>query len=449
MQDNAVLSAVKNAASPAAAARLLFESGYNCAQSVAGAFWQTIGLPLEKVLALSAGYGAGFARLRETCGAVSGMVMVMSAVLEPDALDPKQKPAVYRRVQEQIKAFETENGSYICRELLGLRAGQRDEPTPEARTPDYYAKRPCLRMILCAVRLTEQWLAENAAPAPAPGVTALDEGWYQSHRPHRPANGHKGTFGRVLAVVGSTPYRGAAALCCQGALRSGAGLVQLASEEAVCAAVAAQAPEVMYAVLNAGTHEANAALASAALQSADALVLGCGLGQTEQAAALVAALAAPCTKPTVLDADALNLLAATPAPLLLTEEAPAPRVLTPHIGEMARLLGTTAAAVLADQVGTARTAAQSWGSVVVLKSARTVIAAPDGRTLELNAPNSGLAKGGSGDVLAGLIAGLLAQGLDAFDAAGCAVWLHSAAARRAADKKGEAAMLASDLLAEL
>ena len=125
------------------------------------------------------------------------------------------------------------------------------------------------------------------------------------------------------------------------------------------------------------------------------------------------------------------------------------RVLTPHPGELARLTGSTVAAVTADLSASAAAAATRLNSIVVLKSARTVIAAPDGRRLVLDAPNSGLSKGGSGDVLAGLIAGLLAQGTEPFDAAGCGVWLHSAAARRAASELGEAAMLPSDLLKRL
>jgi NAD(P)H-hydrate epimerase len=210
-------------------------------------------------------------------------------------------------------------------------------------------------------------------------------------------------------------------------------------------------PETIHLPLT-GTPEENASQAAAALNQADALVLGCGLGQSEAAAALVATLCVPQTKPAVLDADALNLLAATPMPLALSpleEEAPVTRVLTPHIGEMARLTGAAPEEILADAAGFARRAARDWGSVVVLKSSSTVIAAPDGRTLTLDAPNSGLAKGGSGDVLAGIIAGLLAQGLPAFDAAGCGVWLHSTAARRAAQEKGEAAMLATDVLGAL
>ncbi len=450
MENTAVLSAAAAAASHAHAARLLFEGGYNCAQAVAGAFWREMGMPMAQALTLSAGFGGGYARLREVCGAVSGMVLVMNTALAREALDPAQKPEVYRQVQERVLAFETANGAYICRDLLALRAGQRDEPTPEARTPDYYAKRPCLRMIHSAVALTEEWLADRAASRPADtDAAALNADWYAAHKPGRPAAGHKGTFGKVLAAAGSEGYRGAAALCCAGALRAGAGLVQLASVPAVCDAVAAQLPEVMYTVLDADTDTENAARAAEAAKGATALLIGCGLGRSTHAAALVAALAAPRGLPTVVDADALALLAATPSPLLLAEEAPAPRVLTPHIGEMARLLGCTAAEVLADQVGAARTAAQSWGSVVVLKGSRTVIAAPDGRTLVLDAPCSGLAKGGSGDVLAGLIAGHLAQGMDAFDAAGCGVWLHSTAARAAAAEKGEAAMLPSDVLAHI
>ena len=466
------------AADPQQIARRLFEAGYNCAQSVAGAFWPQLGVSLPQALALSAGFGAGIARLRETCGAVSGMVLVMSAVLgtptapvqpsvndpleaalAPGRADPHQKAEVYRQIQERIRAFEAENGSSLCRELLGLRAGQKDAPTPQPRTAAYYAERPCLRMVLCAVRLTQEWLAARPAAAPAgqPPAAAeeaappapLNADWYAAHRPQRPADGHKGTFGKVLAVCGSVPFRGAAALCCEAALRSGAGLVQLAAPPVVCSAVAARLPEVTFLPLEAADDAQNAADTAAAQKSARALVLGCGLGQGPRAAALVAALLSPQTLPAVLDADALNLLAALPQTLQLTDRPTPPRVLTPHIGEMARLLGVDTQTVLADQTGTARRAARDWGSVVVLKSSRTVIAAPDGRALLLDAPNSGLAKGGSGDVPAGLIGGLLAQGLPAFEAAGCGVWLHSAAARRAAAARGEAAMLATDVLANL
>ncbi len=473
----------------------LFLAGYNCAQSVAGAFWRELGVTQQQALAMSAGFGAGFARLRETCGAVSGMVMVISAVLQRNGVKVENKQMVYEEVQKYIRRFEEDNGSYICRDLLGLLEGQQDLPTPSHRDAAYYAQRPCLRLVEYAAQLTADWLA---AHAPAEDEAPLDADWFAAHAPARPATGHKGTFGKVLAVCGSEAYRGAAALCCEGALRAGAGLVQLAAPATVCGAVAARLPEVTYLPLN-GPAEECVAQAAQAQSKATALVLGCGLGQDETAAALVAALCVPQTLPAVLDADALNLLAATPQPLTSamtvnvpaapadrastvsvansaapadsataesngfypaacceapvlpdSDATPAPRrVLTPHIGEMARLLGVSAEEVLADQTGAARRAARDWGCVVVLKSSRTVIAAPDGRLLTLNAPNSGLAKGGSGDVLAGLIAGLLAQGMPAFEAAGCGVWLHSEAARKAAAERGEAAMLPSDVLRHL
>lgn len=432
-------------------ARDLFLAGYNCAQSVAGAFWQELGVTQQQALAMSAGFGAGFARLRETCGAVSGMVMVMGAVLQRGGARPEDKQRIYEEVQRRIHAFEQANGSYICRDLLGLLENRKDSPVPDQRDAAYYAARPCLRLVECAAQMTADWLAEHRAAAETKTDAVLDAEWYAAHAPVRDAHGHKGTFGRVLAVCGSENFRGAASLCCEGALRSGAGLVQLAAPSAVCDVVAARLPEAIHLPLT-GTPEENAALACAAQKKADALVLGCGLGQSAGAAALVAALCVPQALPAVLDADALNLLAATPMPLAFSaaeEGAPVARVLTPHIGEMARLTGAAPEEILADAAGFARRAARDWGSVVVLKSSTTVIAAPDGRTLTLDAPNSGLAKGGSGDVLAGLIGGLLAQGLPAFDAAGCGVWLHSTAARRAAQERGEAAMLATDVLRAL
>lgn len=435
------------------AARELFEAGYNCAQSVAGVFATEMELSRECALELSTGFGAGFARLRETCGAVSGMVLVVSRVLQHGQLRPENKKEVYTEVQQLIRAFEEENGSYICRELLGLRAGQQDAPVPEKRDAHYYAVRPCLNMVLCAVRLTENWLSRRSfQPLQGNGLTALDEAWYAAHRPIRPAQGHKGTFGSLLAVCGSSAYRGAAALCCEAALRSGAGLVALAAAEPVCSAVAARLPEVTFLPLTLPENTSGALAAPntptllKVLESRQALVMGCGLGQASQTAEAVLTLArlAPC--PAVLDADALNVLAPQ---LSLLKDAVAPRILTPHPGEMARLCGVSVQEICGDLVGWAARAAQKWNCIVVLKSSETVVAGTEGQLLVLNRANSGLGKGGSGDVLAGLIGGLLAQGLSPFDAAACGVWQHSAAAVQAAQQRGEAAMLPTDILALL
>lgn len=136
MNEQERLAAIMSAPTPARTAQRLFESGYNCAQSVAGAFWRQCGLSLAQMLALSAGFGGGFSRLREMCGAVSGMVMVMGAVLAAEGVGPEQKAENYRQVRAQIATFEKDNGSYLCRDLLGLGAGHRDDPTPAERTHD-------------------------------------------------------------------------------------------------------------------------------------------------------------------------------------------------------------------------------------------------------------------------------------------------------------------------
>ena len=197
--------------------------------------------------------------------------------------------------------------------------------------------------------------------------------------PRRPRDSHKGTFGSVLAVAGSAFYRGAALLAAEGALRTGAGIVTLASVEPVVSAAAAR---------------------------------------------------------------------------LLAEEAAFPHpagelIVTPHPGEMARLTGLSASQINADREGTALRYAQAWNAVVVLKGARTVVAAPDGRVCVNPTGNPGLSRGGSGDVLAGMTAALLACRLPAYEAAACAVYLHGAAADRAAAVHGEYGMLPHDILPEL
>ena len=242
--------------------------------------------------------------------------------------------------------------------------------------------------------------------------TTSDFVW-QAIRP-RPRDAHKGTFGSVLAVAGSASYRGAAALAVEGALRTGAGIVTLASVEPVLAAVAARLPE-------------------------------CCLWPCAETRALVKTLLPVFSGSAVLDADGLNAA----ADLLQTEKMLHPQgklILTPHPGEMARLTGHSAAEINADREGMALRYAKAWNAVVVLKGAHTVIAGPDGRCAVNPTGNPGLSRGGSGDVLAGMTSALLACGLPAFEAAACAVYLHGAAADRAAALHGETGMLPHDLL---
>ena len=278
------------------------------------------------------------------------------------------------------------------------------------------------------------------------------------HIPPRPRDSHKGTFGAVLAVAGSAYYRGAALLAAEGALRTGAGIVTLASVEPVLAAAVARLPECCLCPCIAG---ADGGISPESIpriqrQKATALLLGPGLGGTAQSAAraaetrtLVQELLPGFAGSAVLDADGLN-----DAAQLLAEGKAFPHpagelILTPHPGEMARLTGLSAAEINADREGIAQQYAEKWNAVVVLKGSRTVVASPDGRVCVNPTGNPGLARGGSGDVLAGMTAALLACRLPAYEAAACAVYLHGAAADRAAAKLGEYGMLPHDILPEL
>ena len=276
--------------------------------------------------------------------------------------------------------------------------------------------------------------------------------------PRRARDSHKGTFGTVLAVAGSAYYRGAALLAVEGALRTGAGIVTLASVEPVLAAAVARLPECCLCPCIAGAEGGISpeSIPRIQRQKATVLLLGPGLGGAAQSAAraaetraLVQTLLPAFAGSAVLDADGLNAA----AQLLAAGEAfPHPAgelIVTPHPGEMARLTGLSAAQINADREETARTYAQKWNAVVVLKGSRTVVAAPDGRVRVNPTGNPGLARGGSGDVLSGMTAALLACGLPAFEAAACAVYLHGAAADRAAAVLGEYGMLPHDILPQL
>ena len=276
--------------------------------------------------------------------------------------------------------------------------------------------------------------------------------------PPRPRDSHKGSFGTVLAVAGSAYYRGAALLAAEGALRTGAGIVTLASVEPVLAAAVARLPECCLCPCVAGAEGGISpeSIPQLQRQKATVLLLGPGLGSTAQSTGraaetrtLVQKLLPGFASSAVLDADGLNA-AAQLLPYLGTLPHPAGElIVTPHPGEMARLTGLSAAQINADRENTACQYAEKWNAVVVLKGCRTVVAAPDGRVCTNPTGNPGLARGGSGDVLAGMTAALLACGLPAYEAAACAVYLHGAAADRAAAALGEYGMLPHDILSQL
>ena len=260
----------------------------------------------------------------------------------------------------------------------------------------------------------------------------------------------------MLAAAGSTAYRGAAALCTEGALRSGAGLVYLASVEPVLQLALTRTPECCVCpcrtARGGGIHPQDADALRSWFCGKNNTVLLAGPGLGESAAPVCKALlhrSAPwCAA--VLDADALNALAAGKLKRL---PLPKNTVLTPHPGEAARLLGSSVRQVQADRPTAARALAETYGCVAVLKGSGTLIAQPDGTLWHCTTGNAGLAKGGSGDVLAGMTAGLLAAGLPqgrtAAQMAALAVWLHGEAADRCAEQRSMTAMLPQDLFEEL
>ena len=263
-----------------------------------------------------------------------------------------------------------------------------------------------------------------------PADPTLKRVWALRPLTERPEDSHKGDYGRVLVVAGSAGMAGAAALASQAVLRAGAGLV-------TCACPAEVLPRLapFPCVMTAAPQEAP----KIALK-ADALCVGPGLGKAAATSALVRSLLSGSPTPAVVDADAL---AALDAPTLATLRDRA--VLTPHPGEMAGLLGITTPKVQADRRGVAKVFAERHGLVVVLKGHETVVT--DGHRLAVNATgNAGMATAGAGDVLSGVIAALLGQGMEPFEAAYLGTYLHGLAGDLAAQAKGLHSLIATDLL---
>ena len=278
--------------------------------------------------------------------------------------------------------------------------------------------------------------------------------WARSHLPKRPLASHKGTFGRTMIVAGSRHYVGAAILAANAAGRVGAGLVTLAVPESLQAAVAAGAVEATHLPLPEASPGEPSPQAAAdvlgSLSGYSSLLLGSGIGRSAGAESLVQGilLSGASLPPVVVDADGLNLLPQLKGPEWW-RHVDAPAVLTPHPGEMARLAGVTTKEVGEDRVAMATGSAAKWNKVVALKGAFTVVALPDGRAMLSPFSNPGLASAGTGDVLAGAVAGLLSQGPSLEVAAALGVYLHGQAGEIVRDELGEAGMLAGDLLGAL
>src|SRR6202162_5786798 len=278
------------------------------------------------------------------------------------------------------------------------------------------------RLAVATAHLEMPDVADDLLPAPDAVVL-----------PERPHDAHKGTFGTAIVLAGSLGFTGAAYLASTASARTGAGLVKLLVADTIYPILAAKCTEVMATPVQ-------------EVAAGEVGVIGPGLGRDSSTWRLVLDLALHARCPLVIDADGLNALADSPRS---KGKLGKNRVLTPHPGEASRLTGKTIEAIAADRYGTARKAAKEWGAVVVLKGAHTVVAHPDGRISEDPHEVPALASGGTGDVLAGIIGGLIAQGSDPSAAAVTGVYIHAAAGRRISQRLGDSGLLASDLLMEI
>lgn len=328
--------------------------------------------------------------------------------------------------------------------------------------------------LIGALELVGIGLPENIKVHEAIKREVVFEEWVAGVLPDRPLDAHKGTFGTALIVAGSVNYTGAAMLAGEAAYRVGAGLVTMGVPGPLHAALAGQLPEVTWLLL---PHEVGVVSAGAAkvvkenLKRVTAMLVGPGFGLEDATAEfMVQLLGEPAAKkraqigfvkdsdsqaekevvefpPLVIDADGLKLLARIQG---WPEKLPPSTVLTPHPGEMAVLTELDVADIQADRVGIAEKYAKEWNHVVVLKGAFTVIAGPDGRTMIVPVASPALARAGSGDVLAGLIVGLRAQGVEAFEAAAAGAWIHAQAGLLAMEYLGSAAsVIAGDMVATI
>lgn len=259
--------------------------------------------------------------------------------------------------------------------------------------------------------------------------------------PERDPWGHKGDFGKILLLCGSRGYTGAAAMAAMGALRSGAGLVYLGVPECIYAIEAIKLTEPVVFPLPDQEGMLSAASVDAILEllpKMDAVLVGCGLGQSEDTYCVVETVLKKAHCPVILDADGINVLSGH---MDILRGRKHPTILTPHDGEFCRIGGE----IGTDRLASAAHFAKEWNAIVLLKGHRTCIS--DGKTHYINfTGNPGMAVGGSGDVLAGIIVSLLGQGLDSLTAVACAAWLHGAAGDICASEIGQYGMLPSDMI---
>ena len=264
---------------------------------------------------------------------------------------------------------------------------------------------------------------------------------------NRPDDSNKGTLGSLLCICGSYGMAGAAIMAGKAALRCGIGLLKIAVPKSIYPVCATNILESVYYPLeetsNGVISSKNTDFFFFLCEKSSAVVIGCGLSVCDDTKNLVQSVITNCEKPLVIDADALNCICNKPE---ILKNLKAPAIITPHPGEMARLLHSTPKTVNSNRENTAINFAKKFGVVTVLKGAGTIIASPDGEVYINHTGNSGMATGGSGDVLSGIIGSLLAQGASPINAAAAGVFLHGTIGDLAAEKLGKISMLPTDMI---
>ena len=264
---------------------------------------------------------------------------------------------------------------------------------------------------------------------------------------NRPDDSNKGTLGSLLCICGSYGMAGAAIMAGKAALRCGIGLLKIAVPKSIYPVCATNILESVYYPLeetsNGVISSKNTDFLLEMCEKSSAVLIGCGLSVCDDTKNLVQSVITNCEKPLVIDADALNCICNKPE---ILKNLKAPAIITPHPGEMARLLHSTPKTVNSNRENTAIDFARKFGVVTVLKGAGTIIASPDGEVYINHTGNSGMATGGSGDVLSGIVGSLLAQGASPINAAAAGVFLHGTIGDLAAEKLGKISMLPTDMI---
>lgn len=393
--------------------------------------------------------------LREQAGKADVIVDALLGIGGRPPLRPKLKK-ILKTVREATRESQPFVLAIDCPSGSDCDSGEIDEAAlPANATISFIAAKPGLLTFPAAAAVGDLVVSQIGIAAELSEIqrlstTLLDAPLAKSLLPARPLDGHKGSFGKAMLVAGCANYIGAVALAGEAACRSGAGLVTVATTGQLIDIVAGGLREPTWLPLAAVDGCIAEAAAQTVIKRASAynsLLVGCGLGLHASTQAFLRALLECELPPLLLDADALNSLSQLGD---FWERLPADTIITPHIGEMARLTGRSTAEIAADRWTIARDYAARWQVVLLLKGAHTLIAAPDGGASVIPVKTDALGTAGTGDVLAGLIAGLRAQGLTAFDSARLGACIHARAGMIAANTVGSSrSVIASDVLAAL